>query len=328
MRKKQRDKYPKKEMEYEDAPSGYVSLYNYKEPYTPYQGGYGFEGALLFDGDTDKIQCHICGKWFEHLIPHIKLHGFRASTYKREVGLSQTTALISETTRSKLIASGLDQRLQNLRRKGGWHHSEASKNKIAYALRDNPTEMKNTKGEGTCPMQLIDRLKKLTENLGRPPAHEEIPFIEALEMTFGSAREAFVVAGIHMRASGMTIKNEYKQKYKLENTVKFVKEFYSRTSKLPKYADFKKLKRNDYYELYKKEKAKIDKLALHGDGLYRHIAPRMKYTREELVGFLIAFKKHHGRNPSASDCKRGLLPPHQRYAYAFGSWKEALKLIN
>ena len=46
-------------MEYEEAPSGYVTLYNYKEPFMPYREGYGYLGVVLFDGETDKVSTKV-----------------------------------------------------------------------------------------------------------------------------------------------------------------------------------------------------------------------------------------------------------------------------
>lgn len=42
-------KLPTKEVEYEEAPSGYVKLYNYKEPFMKFNGGHGYQGVLLVD---------------------------------------------------------------------------------------------------------------------------------------------------------------------------------------------------------------------------------------------------------------------------------------
>lgn len=68
-RTKSTPKRPQKthELEYEEAPSGFVTLYNYKEPFMKFKEGYGFQGVLLFDGTSDKIQCHFCGNWYDAL---------------------------------------------------------------------------------------------------------------------------------------------------------------------------------------------------------------------------------------------------------------------
>lgn len=114
MRKRQNRE--KKEIEYEEAPSGNVTFYNYKEPLMKFEQGHGFIGALVFDTESDKIQCHLCGEWFGHLPSHLaKEHNMRSAAYKDLVGLNQTTALINESMRAKMIASGLKKRMKNLR---------------------------------------------------------------------------------------------------------------------------------------------------------------------------------------------------------------------
>jgi hypothetical protein len=71
-------------LEYEEAPSGSVYFYNYKEPLMKFEEGFGFIGALVFDDTTDKIQCHFCGEWFEALGNHInREHNMRAAEYKK-----------------------------------------------------------------------------------------------------------------------------------------------------------------------------------------------------------------------------------------------------
>jgi hypothetical protein len=123
-----------KHMEYEGAPSGYVRLYNYKEPFMEFVGGYGYEGVLLFDGMTDKIQCHFCGNWFENLAGHISRHALNAKRYKKKVGLHTTTALINEAVREKLVASGMEKRIQNLTKRGKMSEETAVYGSIKNAI--------------------------------------------------------------------------------------------------------------------------------------------------------------------------------------------------
>lgn len=64
-----------KELEYPEAPSGFVTLYNYKEPFMPFtdpdtREGFGYGGVLVFDGVSDKVQCHLCGEWYHALGNH------------------------------------------------------------------------------------------------------------------------------------------------------------------------------------------------------------------------------------------------------------------
>lgn len=251
-------------MEYEDAPSGYVTLYNYKEPFMRYESGFGYLGVLLFDGEADKIQCHMCGDWFDVLQHHIrKDHGITAAEYKSSVGLNQRTALISETFRAKLIAAGTE-RFKNLR--PGKKMSQATKDKIRATLKSHSLENKNI--TGTCPAQLIERLQKRYNELGYTPRikWKEVPSFEALKKTFGSFEEACRVAGIPYRRPGQNLR---------------------------------------------KKGSKV---------LIKH----KRYTDEELIEYLVRFKKIHGRNPSHSDSLRKLIPSETVYRNRFGTWTKAL----
>ncbi len=128
-------------IEYEEAPSGHVTFYNYKEPLMKFEGGYGFVGALVFDGYSDKIQCHFCGNWFDALGNHLaREHSMDVEYYKKQVGLNTSTALINEKTRAKLIANGMKKRIKNLVNRKGKKVSAATRAKISATLKENRDE--------------------------------------------------------------------------------------------------------------------------------------------------------------------------------------------
>lgn len=315
----------KKTMEYEDAPSGYVTLYNYKEPFMKFTGGYGFQGVLLFDGVSDTIQCHYCGQWFGSLPHHLRReHNMTASQYKEKVGLRQTSALISESMRQKLIASGLDKRLQNLRIQG--RKTEAQKEKIRATLKKNVRETQNERG--SCPEQLIDSLlKQYKENGNKTPHSKKLRKYESIINTFGSYKKACEIAGIPYNdpLEKLKIGAEKQRKYSKEIAVNYIYEFFIREGRLPKYSDYKDKGLRNF--LTKKNlQENVEKEAVLKVGRYNENLRGMKFTKEELIIFLRLFEKNHGRKPTYSDAKRGLLPWLRRYSYHFGSWKNALSI--
>lgn len=183
-----------------EAPSGEVYFYNYKEPLMKFEGGYGFVGALIYDAKSDQIQCHYCGEWFDILQHHLKKeHNMSVPQYKEKVGLNKKTALISENFRAILIRSGLKTRIKNLRR--NTHHTKASRLKISNSLKLNMMEKRN--GTNTCPEQLLERLVKRYNELGRTPlVHSrsgELTFRDSLIKVFGSMKKACKLAGIPYR---------------------------------------------------------------------------------------------------------------------------------
>jgi len=313
----------KKEMEYEEAPSGFVTLYNYKEPFMEFTEGFGYQGVLLFDGTQDTVQCHYCGEWYQALAHHLKReHNMTVSEYKTNVGLNQTTALIGEKYRDKLIASGLDKRLQNLRSKGRVK-SEAEKKKIGETLRKVTLENKNIRG--TCPEQLIDRLKKKYNELGRTPFTDEIPSRDAMKLTFGSIKNACEIAGIPYRQPSQTTGNP--REIKREEVVKYLAEFIKKNGHYPSYTEMKA-------DGQKRLSSKISKMgwnkqelkgeAIIYNGEYASLGHSL-LGKEGLIFLLQNFEKIHGRRPSYSDARRKLVAPLSNYYHYFGSWKEALK---
>ncbi len=64
---------------------------------------YGDVGIVAYDPIEDKLQCHLCGKWFRGLSTHVVVaHGWTADEYREEFGLNRTQTLICEGTREKL----------------------------------------------------------------------------------------------------------------------------------------------------------------------------------------------------------------------------------
>jgi sulfur relay (sulfurtransferase) DsrC/TusE family protein len=320
----------KYETEYEDAPSGSVTFYNYKEPLMKFDNGYGYVGALVFDSETEKVQCHLCGDWLGQLPHHLhREHNMSASAYKDKVGLLQSTALISESMRAKLIASGLDKRLQNLR--AGGKKTEEQKEKIRQTLIENGNKPENMNKLGTCPAQLIDRLKKVYEREGENFLFKKhIGFDKTIIKTYGSVEEACRIAGIPYRTSGKTLKWEKHPAVKKEEAFEFMREYFTRFAVFPRRKDFVKQGKKTLYDytlrgknkLYRELKSKV----LGSQDNYVKSEERLYYSKEDLLEFLRKFEKINGRKPSISDGKRCLIPYPSRYIYHFGSWKNAMDL--
>jgi hypothetical protein len=318
----------KKEIEYPDAPCGFVTMYNYKEPFMPFQDpnsreGYGYEGVLVFDGETDKVQCHFCGQWFHALGNHIKKeHALSASHYKELTGLSQTTALIGEKFRQKLIENGKE-RFNNL--KPGGKKSEETKRKISETLKFVTRQRQNV--TGTCPLQLIDRLQKKAKELGRCPTRREISFNDAIRSVYGSFTNACEIAGLTpLKPSQTNRKTMYNKQFFVE---KF-RTFWIKNKRFPKTKDIELMFGTKYKGIvsrYKTVKDEVQKEILYGEKVFQKTGLLVKYSKYELLDIIREFIKVHGREPSTSDCKRGFLPHASRFYYHFGSLNKAIKQL-
>lgn len=322
----------KKIMDYDQAPSGYVTMYNYKEPFMEFEApdwndgkAYGYWGVLLFDGKTDTMQCHLCGDWLEDLQNHlIKEHSIKPNDYKQIVGLGKKAVLLNEKTRAKLIANGLKQ-AKNLT--PGNNHSKRTKAKIAKSLKERGNTMEAKNEKGTCPAQLIDRLKKKHHELGRTPTREEVGCSKTIKQVYGSMKEACRVAGIPYRKEGQIIKGS-NTKYSKVFCIKFLRDHYKEYGEFPRHKWYLENGKEGIYTAIrtKFDKKELFKEALRDGGEYTPYNGRVNYEPEELLEFLRNFEKINGRKPSISDSRRKLIPPYQRYYYYFGSWGKALEL--
>jgi hypothetical protein len=208
----------------------------YKEPFMPIPDGYGFYGVLLHNSNNNKVQCHICGKWFEQLFPHIyKKHQYNlAADYKDDFGLLQKTALVSEKLRGKLIKNGHPKALIPF-----------TAARIKMFIKNNHhrgnthiTQSKNSRN--TCQAQLIFRLKCLAKQLGKPNISStdvykyDSQLTAALTREFGSFNNAKIIAGLTLNIKGSS--NIYSD----EAIRASLKNFYDKYHRCPRASDFRR----------------------------------------------------------------------------------------
>lgn len=239
-------------------------FYHYKEPLKPVEGGFGFYGAVIVKEDGTGVQCHICGEVHSTLTVHVnKRHQISLSEYKEKFELSSETALVSERFRQAAIDRGREYwNSLSLKEK----QEQIGRGKKILSIKRNKgtrvsLEAKNKRG--TCPDQLLDKIKEVQDKIGHVPSRRE--FVDCL----GTQRYMEPI----FRVYGSWV-----------NAVKMC-------GFIPK---------------------------------ERQAAKRThRYTREELIEYLQIFQQENNRPPSASDCRRGLLPYQEIYQYHFGSFQDA-----
>lgn len=57
--------------------------------------------------DDERIQCHVCGRWFGSLAGHVRAHGHNAETYKAAFGLARTSSLLGPSAQAKQRAAAI-----------------------------------------------------------------------------------------------------------------------------------------------------------------------------------------------------------------------------
>ncbi|MBA2552459.1 MAG: MucR family transcriptional regulator, partial [Geodermatophilaceae bacterium] len=50
-------------------------------------------GRLVRDPDSDRVCCHLCGRWFRSLGSHVRRHGLSAADYRQVMGLCRSRPL-------------------------------------------------------------------------------------------------------------------------------------------------------------------------------------------------------------------------------------------
>lgn len=181
-----------------------LTLKNYKEPLKKIlqKDGYGWYGTIALTTDGKMIQCHKCGDLKASLPMHIiQRHKMDVSDYREAYGLSPTTALISETTRMGLKERELErikkftpEQKAEYMRQCKLRLREARKVRTHYQPKES-LESKNKKG--TCPDQLLDKIKYVKEQVGHVPSKKEFArflqtqrFIHLIYKVYGSWEKA------------------------------------------------------------------------------------------------------------------------------------------
>lgn len=214
----------------------------------PFDKGHGYQGVLLFDSKEDTVQCHFCGGWFNFLPRHVHdVHKMKARQYKEEVGLLQSTALLSESMRERLLRN-IDTRKKNL--VPGGRQKKETIEKIRTTIKKNLHNAERRNRLGTCPAQLLDRIRKIAEKKGRTPTHREIAtFRQTIELVFGSVEEAFRQASLPRRTPGVNVNHRSKIRDlegERRRLLEEIREFRNIHGRLPHFSDCSRKLLTDY----------------------------------------------------------------------------------
>lgn len=229
----------------------FLTIKNYKEPLREIlkEDGYGYYGTLLCTTDGNLVQCHVCGELFKDVASHSRqAHKIATKDYKLRFGLSNTTALISESERlrrQEIFLKNIEKMdIEEIRRRG----------REAQLLRKAPQpkeslEKKNIKG--TCPDQLLAKIAQIKEKLNKVPTLSEFiietggqRYKHLIFKTFGSWAEALEMLGYepNEKKNGKSIKHRYKDEELIEYLIRFVKQ----NKRIPTFTDFKRGLLPDY----------------------------------------------------------------------------------
>jgi hypothetical protein len=215
---------------------------NYKEPLREFKKGYGYEGVLLMSPDKTKIQCHLCGRMFKGLAGHLTAcHDMDTHKYKEITKLQTSTALVGEATREKLIKNYLKvEHIVSPKRNGNRKKQWKNVTKANTARKGTKMRLELKNKRGSCPDQLLDKIKKVAEELGHTPSVKEFRringtrFVGTIYETFGSWPNA-------LKMLGMKSKKEIrKEKYSPKMLKKYMVDFYKKHKRPPLNSDLER----------------------------------------------------------------------------------------
>lgn len=194
-------------------PDEIETAFKAEPPFTKVKDGHGFLGVVLRDKKKDKLQCHMCGKWFNHLPAHItQAHKIKTRTYKKKYGLPLQFGLVSR---------GIARKCSDAAKKPYWERDKKSVQKHMKNMRD---KVKRTKrrpkatiaaknSKGLCDQQLLKRFLIVADIVGRNPTtddvktHDHAMFAAAVRRykTFNKFRQAMKTGVIRYK------KNKWKE---------------------------------------------------------------------------------------------------------------------
>lgn len=151
-------------------------LYKAHEPFMEVPTGHGFQGVIMYDDKEDKIQCHLCGKWFAFLTPHLnREHRKTADDYRLAFGLPMRIGLCGAAVSRQRSVNARHLIAENK----GFSASagKLSKNfhkKRRYKRKPGSLHAASVNRVGLCLLQMKARYEVVAHTVGHYPTKAEI----------------------------------------------------------------------------------------------------------------------------------------------------------
>jgi hypothetical protein len=207
-------------------------------PLTEIAGGFGYDGVLLRNKKTDRVQCHLCGKWMAFLGGHLHWsHKITADDYRMKFNLPIAFPLCGKGYSTK--RSNIANRLENLDRiknfannghllKKTWVRNRNRWTKSCLAIQNQV---------GGCKKQLVERYVIVSDKLGHEAGFRDIekydpPLRGLIVRRYGNLNK-------FREENGFNIRPKAKGWKKLQ-IISAVRKFAIDHHKIPTTTDFKK----------------------------------------------------------------------------------------
>ncbi len=150
-------------------------LFKAVEPFMEVRDGQGFVGVIMYDEIEDKMQCHVCGKFFSSLGAHVNMaHKISMDDYRIKYDLPMSIGLCSKAISKERSDRAIkrdhdgDKTWGSKTWKKGIKHSRKFKrqNKMAFVARENKF--------GLCQAQMYARYRIVEKIVEHPPSIDEL----------------------------------------------------------------------------------------------------------------------------------------------------------
>ena len=153
------------------------SLYKAHEPFMEVSVGHGYQGVLMYDDQEDKIQCHLCGKYYALLGKHTFMaHGLLSSDYRQQFGLSSKMPLCAN--RISRRARETIERHPEMKVKGAAslkkHRLTLSHSEWSKIAKRGKSVMSRQNTLGLCDLQMRARWEVVEKIVGREPSCKDL----------------------------------------------------------------------------------------------------------------------------------------------------------
>jgi len=141
-------------------------------PYRKVEDGHGYYGVMIRDKSSGKVQCHICGGFYESITPHAaNKHKFVSGEYKEKYGFPKSfplcSQLVSENRRKgRLKAINSPNGLKISFKSGNKHRAKRYRSAYTYLAYQNKNNI--------CPEQITRRYLVVCDEFGKQASFRDI----------------------------------------------------------------------------------------------------------------------------------------------------------
>ena len=140
------------------------------------RSGHGYQGVVLYDDVSDRVQCHVCGKFYQNVGSHAnKKHQMSADDYKIKFGLTLRTALCSVglSSRRREATNAAIERGE-IRQDIATQSARHNKNRKRSYRQVGVQTVQFFNRNGLCDLQIKTRYEVVEKMVGRVPTQNEI----------------------------------------------------------------------------------------------------------------------------------------------------------